>query len=425
MSRLLLVSLFLLFFVSPTLIAQSPGTETISVFLDCRGCNGRFVQTEIEFVNFVRDQSDADLHIFVVLQRTGSGGWEYTIQFIGYKELEGEDRLLKFISPESDTNDEMRNKLVQYIKLGLIPYLTEKDVLARLDLNFNKNGLIVQNTAPEDDPWKQWIFEIEAGTNFNGEESQKRFNFNGEVSANRITEDWKIVINNWGNLNRRSFTETEEEVTQLGDTVEVEVTEIFDIYALNHFGLVAKTINNHWSSGFYTRIRSSSRDNLDFQFGLTPAIEYSLFPYSEFTRREVTARLGVVASYSFYTDTTIFLKTEEFLLRPELDLRADFTQPWGGFRAGVELGAFVHDFSKNRAELDFRLNMRVFRGFSVFFSGFYSLINDQLFLPAGGSTSEELLLNLQSQSTSYEFGGSMGFEFSFGSIYNNVINPRL
>ena len=425
MSRLLLVSTILLFLVSPTLIAQSSGTETISVFLDCRGCSERFVQTEIEFVNFVRDQSDADLHIFVVLQRTGSGGWEHTIQFIGYKDLEGEDRLLKFISPESDTNDEMRNKLVQYIKLGLIPYLTEKDVLARLDLNFNKNGLIVQSTAPEDDPWKQWIFEIEAGSNFNGEESQKRFNFNGEISANHTTEDWKIRINNWGNLNRRSFTETEERVNTQGDTVEVEVTEIFDIYNLNHFGLVAKTINDHWSAGFYTRIRSSSRDNLDVRFGLTPALEYSLFPYDEFTRREVTARLGVVASYSYYTEQTIFLKTEEFLLRPELDLRADFTQPWGGFEAGVELGAFVHDLSKNRVELQTELNVRVFRGFSVFFSGFYSLINDQLFLPAGGSTSEELLLNLQSQSTSYEFGGSIGFEFSFGSIYNNVINPRL
>ena len=58
-------------------------------------------------------------------------------------------------------------------------------------------------------------------------------------------------------------------------------------------------------------------------------------------------------------------------------------------------------------------------------SGEYALINDQLSLPAGGITDEEQLLNLREQSTSYSYEIRFGLQFSFGSIFNNVVNPRL
>ena len=123
-------------------------------------------------------------------------------------------------------------------------------------------------------------------------------------------------------------------------------------------------------------------------------------------------------------ETTILNKDEEFLLRNELRFRADFTQPWGGVYGWLNAQAYWHDFSKNRLNLGFRVNMRVLKGLSIFFDGRYSLINDQISLAAGDLTEEERLLNLKQQATSYNYGGSIGFEFNFGSIYNNVINTR-
>lgn len=423
MLRLFILTLFSLI-ISSSLSAQQ-NNETITAFIDCRGCDEQFIQTEIQFVNFVRDQTDAEVHIFVVRQFTGSGGREFTIEFIGQGELDGQDERLIFISPESDTEEEQRNKLVSHIKLGLVSYLVDKNIFNRLNLVFDESIVVEPTEAPEDDPWDNWIFEVDGSTNFSGEESQKRLNLNGSLRARRITENWKTDFRYRHNYNRRTFVTTEEQEIAPGDTAEVEVTEVFEVENQNLFGLVAKSLGEHWSAGFYTSVRSSTQDNIDFRFGIAPTIEYSLFPYSEFTRREVTFRYGITMASVDYTETTIFGENKELLFQQEFRIDTEFTQPWGGIEGGINAETYLHDFSKNNLRFDAEINMRVFRGLSVFFSGRYSLINDQLSLPAGDSTDEDVLLNLRNQATSYSFGGSIGIEITFGSIYNNVINPRL
>ncbi len=417
-----LSTLFILILTQNSFSQSSP--ETIYAFIDCRGCSESFIQTEIEFVNFVRDQEDADVHIFIVSQRTGSGGIEYTIEFIGQKKFEGDDEVMKVISPESDTQEERRNKLVSHIKLGLVGYLFNTDIINQLDLNFDNSVEVEPTQAPENDPWNKWLFEIGGNTNFSGEEARKTLNLNGYAEARRITENWKIDFRHRYNYNRRTFTTTEEEIVG-GDTTEVEVTEAFVRENQSFFGLVAKSLGPHWSAGFYTTIRSSTQDNIDLRLAIAPTIEYSLFPYEEFTRREVTFRYGITAIDIDYTERTIFGETEEVLFEQELNINTEFTQPWGGIEGGINASSFLHDFSKNNLRFDAEIDFRVFRGLSVFISGRYSLINDQLSLPAGDSTDEDVLLNLRNQATSYSFGGSIGIEFTFGSIYNNVINPRL
>ncbi|MBO6523763.1 MAG: hypothetical protein JJ971_08065 [Balneolaceae bacterium] len=424
MLKKILPLLLFLITISTSAFSQS-SNETITVFLDCRGCDERFIQTEIGFVSFVRDQADAEVHIFIVRQFTGSGGQEYTIEFIGQGELDDQQEILTFVSPESDTEEERRNKLVSHIKLGLVGYLVDTNIFGRLSVSFDQNLIIEPTEAPENDPWNRWLFEVGGNTNFNGEESRKFLNLNGYTRARRITENWKTDFRYRHNYNRRTFVTTEEQEIAPGDTADVEVTEVFTVESQNLFGLVAKSLGPHWSAGFYTSVRSSTQDNIDFRFGIAPTIEYSLFPYSEFTRREVTFRYGITMAALNYTETTIFGETEELLFQQELNINTEFTQPWGGIEGGISAETYLHDFSKNNLRFDAEINMRVFRGLSVFISGRYSLINDQLSLPAGDSSDEDVLLNLRNQATSYSFGGSIGLEFTFGSIYNNVINPRL
>ena len=40
------------------------------------------------------------------------------------------------------------------------------------------------------------------------------------------------------------------------------------------------------------------------------------------------------------------------------------------------------------------------------------------------ATQEEILLNRQELATDYSYWGSMGVSYTFGSIYNNILNPR-
>lgn len=407
----------LFFFGLPTLVSAQINNSTLTVYLDCRGCDGNFVRSEISYVNFVTDQSVAEVQLLVTLQRTGGGGYQFTLDYIGLGEFEKKNNTVIFISPKSDTNDLMRNRLVKYIKLGLINYLAEKDVITDLEVSYL--GTTERSATQEVviDPWNGWSFELGANANLSGEESRENYRLNGNFEARRTTENWKVRFEYWQNYNKRVFIST--------DSLDNEVRDEFVTEAQNVFGLVGRSLSPHWTIGSYFRGMSSTQDNIDLRIAATPSIEYSLFPYSEFNRRSVTIRYGMLAEQNFYSDTTIFGKTDEFLLRQQLRIEAEYTQPWGGVDGEIELGNYMHDFSKNRLNFNLRVNMRVSRIFSFNVSGRYSVINDQLSIPAGDLSDAERLLNLRNQATSYNFGASFGFEINFGSVYNNVVNSRL
>ena len=68
--------------------------------------------------------------------------------------------------------------------------------------------------------------------------------------------------------------------------------------------------------------------------------------------------------------------------------------------------------------------MRLVRGLSVNFGGSIEFIHDQLFLPKEEASEDEILLQTIRLPTTFEYEISFGFSYSFGSIYNNVVNPR-
>jgi hypothetical protein len=70
------------------------------------------------------------------------------------------------------------------------------------------------------------------------------------------------------------------------------------------------------------------------------------------------------------------------------------------------------------------VNARLFKGFSLNMFGSVSLLRDQLYLAKGGATDEEILLQRRQLSTSYSYFAGVGITYTFGSIFNNVVNPR-
>jgi hypothetical protein len=69
-------------------------------------------------------------------------------------------------------------------------------------------------------------------------------------------------------------------------------------------------------------------------------------------------------------------------------------------------------------------DVRLFRGFSFNVFASYDKIRDQISLQKGSATRDEVLLRLRQLSTNYSYYLSFGFSYSFGSIYNNIVNPR-
>jgi hypothetical protein len=123
-------------------------------------------------------------------------------------------------------------------------------------------------------------------------------------------------------------------------------------------------------------------------------------------------------------DTTIYNKIKESHFKHSLSAAYEVVQKWGSINLMMEYSNFLHDWSKNNLSLNGFIDLRVAKGVSVNFGGGASLIHDQLGLVKGGATPEEVLLRRKELATQFEYFTMFGLSFTFGSIYNNVVNPR-
>ncbi|MFP8489309.1 hypothetical protein ACKGJO_09405 [Gracilimonas sp. Q87] len=392
--------------------SSDPPPRTIDVFLDCRTwrCDESYIREKIPFINYVRNKDDADLHLLITTQGTGSGGNEFTLQFIGNNEFTEVSRTLTYFSAESDTDDEIRNDLNDYIKKGLFFFLANLPVSESLTINYIPTDL--QDETQTVDEWDSWVFELNADMDLEGEESEKEFSLRGDAKAERITPEWKLEFEIQQYYERRKFNDD-------------DTTRVFNTESRRADLLLVKSLTDHWSFGGSSNLRSSTRDNLALLADGSLALEYSIFPYEEFTEREITFLYRFTGGYNDYNERTIYGKSSEFLLEHQLRSNIRFTKPWGEFRTEINASAYMQDLSKNRLVTESRLNFRIYRGFSIYVSGEYAWIRNQLSIPAGNITDAEQLLNLRQRFTSYSYEIRFGLSFSFGSIYNNVVNPRL
>ncbi len=149
-----------------------------------------------------------------------------------------------------------------------------------------------------------------------------------------------------------------------------------------------------------------------------------MYRYAESTRRQLRFLYRVGYNFSRYEEETIYDKTSEILLNEELSITLDVKQPWGSLQINLEGSNYFHDFNKNRLDLFSELSLRLFKGVSLRLFGRASRIHDQLSLPKSGASAEEILLQRRQLATQYSYFGSIGLSYTFGSIYNNVVNPR-
>ncbi len=99
-------------------------------------------------------------------------------------------------------------------------------------------------------------------------------------------------------------------------------------------------------------------------------------------------------------------------------------QPWGTIETEVSGANYFHDFKLNSIDFSNYFRINVMKGLTIDLNGSLSLIHDQIALPKGGVDLEEVLLQRKQLETSYQYFASFGFTYSFGSIYNNIVNPR-
>jgi hypothetical protein len=394
-------------------VPQAP-PRALRVFLDCERCDFDHFRREVTFVAYVRDRADAQVHVLVTGQGTGAGGQEYTFFFIGQQEFASREDTLRWTSRQDNTDDEVRDGLTRTFALGLIPFAARTPVADALRIEF-EGAENAAAPARADDPWNLWVFQIRTGGSIEGEESQSSRSLDGSLSADRVTDATKIDLGARFEYNEDTFRDLEED----------EEFKSFSRDA-NADALVVFSLGEHWAWGGEARVGSSTRLNQDLYLSFMPAIEYSFYPYSESTRRQITFLYEIGFTYFDYDRLTLFDKVKETLAEQTIEIAAGFQQPWGEIDAGVEWSNYLHDFALHRLDFSSRFEVRLFRGLGLDVQGNVARIQNQLYLLRREDiTDDEVLLRRAALGTDYEFEIELGFSYTFGAVFNNVVNPRM
>jgi hypothetical protein len=367
-----------------------------------------YVKKEITFINYVRDLKEADVFLIISSEGTGSGGDIITVFYVGQNNYSSMKDTVKIISSPDDTEDVSRKKIVTALKMGFMRFMLKTPLAEFFDIRFTQPVKEVVET----DKWNSWVFRANVSGSLNGEKRYESISFNESFSANRITEKSKLLSSVRTQWSRQKY--------------ELSDSSIRHDYTRSH-GLniyYAKSINDHWSAGFSTGLSASSYGYLDMQYRITPAIEYDIYPYSESTRRQFRIMYEIGYMYNDYSDTTIYNKTTEQLGVHRLSGSWEVIQKWGTLDFTVRWNNYFHDWSKNNLSLDLYTSVRVFKGLNISFSGSASMVNDQLALPKGGVSDFDILTRRRMTETKFEYYGYIGLSYTFGSIYNNAVNPR-
>ena len=408
--------ILILFFVLTTGVTTFAQTteDQINVYLDCPGCDLNYVKNEIKFVNYANDPLRAQVHILVSSQSTGGSGAVHQLEFLGKEGFDDDKFTLKFQAEPTMTDLEKQQGLVRTLKLGLVPFVAQTALASNFDLAV-KNQAKPKETIPVGKGKKlmdSWLFEAYSNLNWDKESLRSTFDLRYGLYAEHLTPEWRIRIEPNFYFQERVVRTDEEEIRAYRRQN-------------GYNGKVVKSLGEHWSLGVFNNIYSNTYNNVKLGMWLAPAIEYSILPYSEVVTREFTVAYHVGRLYNRYFEETIFLKMEDKVFSHVMDVNLRLRRDWGDVTMFMQGSCFLNDWSRNHLSINGRVGVRVFKGMTFNMGGTFRIVNDQITLPRGNTTLEDILLGQKQLATAYNSNVNFGVRYTFGALYNNIVNTRL
>jgi hypothetical protein len=420
--RLTRVACLALLALPATLQAQPDDDDPrVTVFLDCPtgGCDRNFLITEHPYAVFTQDRLDADVHLLITRIGTAAGGGEYTLQFIGQGPFAGRTDTLVTTVPPNVTDDMRRRAVSRMVHVGLATRVARGARGARLldRLLVAYDPLVgdagASATTPPRDPWNLWVYRVRLNGNGEAESRSSEYELSAEVSANRITEDWKLQFDAEQEYNARRF--------ELSDGSDRQ----FILRSAEVTARVVRSLSPHWSVGTRAEAGLSEFENQDAYGSVDLSAEYNLFPWREATSRQLVAIVALGSRFYDYREITLYDRLSEHRPIARAIIAGESRQAWGQIDAALRYTQFLHDAERFNLSFFGRTTLRLTRGLSLELSAEAAKVQDQLYLPRGDASDDEVLTRQRALATAFRLRGSVGVSFTFGSIFNTIVNPRL
>lgn len=388
----------------------------LRVFLDCRtgDCDRNFFITELPFVAWTQDRLDAEVHALITELETASGGSEYTVALLGQRRFDGRGDTLAASIPPNSTDDAERREIARLLRIGLAPFAVRVGAGASLDVRASRtdSDAAPPTAAALNDPWNLWVYRVGLEGDGEAESRAREYTIEVSTSARRITEQLKIEAAFEYQHEGNAFTLSSGE------------KRYFALREVDGGVRIVKSVSDHWSLGAGAGAGLDEFSNQDLFVGLDAAIEYNFYPWREATRRQLLL-IGTVGARHFdYAEQTIFLRLSETRPLAQVILAGETRQAWGSLDASLRHVQYLHDARRYSLSFDGSASIRLTRGLALSFSAFGEKVNDQLYIERGDATDDEVLTRQRALATAYRFGGSVGISFTFGSIFNTIVNPR-
>ena len=401
--------LLLTILINVFLIKAYSQTDKIKVFLSCN-CDDSYIKQNTLLLDYVRDRTLSDIEVFVFDISNASSGRNFTFEYKGKNDFQNKENKISTNITQNLTFNEAREVLLKTYKMGMVHFLQNTVFQNQVDVSFNDQMDIPQEMSF--DQWKNWVFEISGSFNFENEESINEEEYNVGFDIDRVTEMWRV----------RSYFRQRRAVKFFSGDEENFTSERNSTY---FSGSLVKSISDHFSTGIFGSYQKDTFRNYKSFFNFSPALEYNFIPYNEVLTREITLAYKLGYNFYEYLEETLYGFLDQKMFNQSLTLNLRFREKWGSIYSYMVASQFLDQPDQNRLTLNNNINLRIVRGLSLRISGSFQLIRDQINLPKGEASIEDLLLRQRQISTNYQNRISMGLSYTFGSIFNNIVNTRL
>ncbi len=405
---------------APATAPASPsGADAIKVFLECRGdtsqgCATDFFVLELPYVTWTRDRLFADVQLLVTTIQTGSGAFQYTVTALGRGRFDGRADTSVVNTLPNEAEDGIRRKLSRNFTLLLVPYVRTTSVASLLRVVYDApKGAAQASPQSVKDKWNFFVLQLEANGFMSTESRQTSGNLFNDFRIRRVTEQNALRFG--------VFQSTRYSKFEIDDSTTVSNTIRQGVF----FVRAVQALTSRLSVGALTNIGYSEFTNTKLVWRGAPVIEYNLFPWKQATSQQIAISYGVGPRYYRWKEPTIFGRSSEWRAQQELVVGTDLRKSWGSVNVTTRYASFLPEVKKWNLSLNGNTSLNLVKGLQFNIGGGASLIRDQIFLSARGQTPEQILTQQRALASNYNIFVFTGLSYTFGSIYNSVVNPRL